>query len=139
MLKSQLLHPEILSALGSAGHGSKVVIGDSNFPFRTHTNPDADLVFLNLAPGKLNAVEVAEVIASAIPIEAAAVMTPADGVDAPIFAEFRSLLGGMELQGFERFAFYDEARSSDVCLVIATGEQRIYANLILTIGVIPPA
>jgi len=27
---------------------------------------------------------------------------------------------------------------SDVALVIATGEQRIYANILLTIGVVPP-
>jgi L-fucose mutarotase len=38
----------------------------------------------------------------------------------------------------ERFAFYDVARSPNVALVIATGEQRIYANILLTIGVVPP-
>ena len=37
-----------------------------------------------------------------------------------------------------RFEFYDAARDSDVALVIATGEQRVYANLLLTIGVVPP-
>jgi L-fucose mutarotase/ribose pyranase (RbsD/FucU family) len=26
----------------------------------------------------------------------------------------------------------------DVALVVATGEQRIYANILLTIGVVPP-
>ena len=34
--------------------------------------------------------------------------------------------------------FYDEASGPDTCLQIATGEQRIYANLLLTIGVVPP-
>ncbi len=31
MLKTQLLHPEILATLGGAGHGSKVLIADGNF------------------------------------------------------------------------------------------------------------
>jgi L-fucose mutarotase/ribose pyranase (RbsD/FucU family) len=30
------------------------------------------------------------------------------------------------------------ARSPDLALVIATGEQRIYATILLTIGVVPP-
>jgi L-fucose mutarotase len=30
------------------------------------------------------------------------------------------------------------ARSQETALVIATGERRIYANILLTIGVVPP-
>jgi len=37
-----------------------------------------------------------------------------------------------------RFDFYDEAKSDDVCCVVATGDQRLYANLLLTIGVRQP-
>jgi L-fucose mutarotase len=37
-----------------------------------------------------------------------------------------------------RFEFYDAARGPNVALVIATGEQRIYANILLTLGVVPP-
>jgi L-fucose mutarotase len=40
--------------------------------------------------------------------------------------------------GGERFNFYDVACESDVALVIATGEQRIYGNILLTIGVVAP-
>ena len=36
---------------------------------------------------------------------------------------------------FGRFEFYDECRTEDLAIVIATGEQRIYANLLLTVGV----
>ena len=43
---------------------------------------------------------------------------------------------GVKLRSLERFKFYEEASSPDVCLTIATGEDRIYANLLLTIGVI---
>ena len=138
MLKTTLLHPEILYALGAAGHGSQVLIADGNYPFATRSNPAADKVFLNLAPGKLTATEVLEVLAAAIPIEAARVMATADGSEPGIWSEFRPLLPGIDLEPLERFAFYDAASTPDVALVIATGEQRVYANLLLTIGVVPP-
>lgn len=137
MLKGRLLHPDILHALASAGHGSKVVIADSNYPFATHSGQNANLVFLNLAPGLVTATQVLEVLASAIPIEAAEVMVPDSGPEPTIFEEFRSVLGNdIELKPHSRFSFYDVARSDDVCLMLATGEQRIYANVILTLGVL---
>jgi RbsD / FucU transport protein family. len=34
MLKTRLLHPEILAALGEAGHGAQVLIADGNYPSR---------------------------------------------------------------------------------------------------------
>ncbi|MBL8119023.1 MAG: RbsD/FucU family protein [Anaerolineae bacterium] len=138
MLTTQLLHPEILEALGGSGHGGKVLIADGNYPFNTRANPGAKRVYLNFTPGKLNAVEVLEVIAAAIPIESADVMTPDSGEEPSIFADFRRILPGIELKTNGRFAFYDLARDSDCCLVIATGEQRIYANILLTIGVVAP-
>lgn len=139
MLKTPLLHPELLRSLASAGHGSQILIADSNYPARTHRYPGSDLVYLNLAPGKLGAVEVLEVLAGAIPIESAAVMFPDDGVEPPIQAEFREVLSDLpELERVERFAFYDRVRESTTALVIATGEQRVYANVLLTIGVVKP-
>jgi len=139
MLKYKLTHPEILAALGSAGHGSMVLIADGNYPFTTGSNPAADIVYLNLTRGSAPVDEVLAIIADAIVVEAAHVMMPADGVEAPIFEDFRTILPeDVELQALERFAFYDAARLPDVALVIATGEQRIYANILLTIGVVPP-
>jgi len=139
MLKYKLTHPQILAALGSAGHGSKVLIADGNYPFSTGANADAAHVYLNLTRGYAPVDEVLAILADAIPIEAAHVMMPADGREAPIFEDFRKYLpAGVELQPLGRFAFYDAARACDVALVIATGEQRIYANILLTIGVVPP-
>jgi L-fucose mutarotase len=137
MLKTTLLQPEILEALGSAGHGAKVLIADGNFPFSTRGKPDAKHVYLNLAPGMLTVTDILKVLVTAIPIEAAEVMQPPTG-EPPIFAEFDAILGGMELKRLGRFEFYDAASANDVALVIASGEQRIYANLLLTIGVVPP-
>jgi L-fucose mutarotase len=138
MLRYKLLHPEILAALGSAGHGSQILIADGNYPFATRSNPHARKVYLNLAPDLLTATDVLAVLADAIPIEAAHVMVPDAGDEPPIFTEFRALLSGMELYILRRFEFYDAASRPDVALVIATGERRIYANLLLTIGVVPP-
>ena len=138
MLKYHLLHPEILRALGEAGHGAQILIADGNYPLATRTNPGARRVYLNLAPDLVKVTDVARVLAGAIPIEAAHVMIPDTGPEPAIFAEFRQQLPGLELQPLERFAFYDAARGPDLALGIATGERRVYANLLLTIGVVPP-
>ena len=148
MLKGNLIHPDILHTLGQAGHGSKILIADGNYPFRTKLGPNAKLVPLNLAPGLLSCTQVLEVLLSAVPIEAAEVMQYATTgpyaleADPDIWNDFRKILAGagyeMELQTIERFQFYKVAGSPDVALTIATGEQRIYANLLLTIGVVKP-
>lgn len=138
MLKQKLIHPEILSALAAAGHGSKVLITDGNFPASTMLGDNADIVYLNLAPGLPTVTQVLDVLLSAIPVEDAAVMVPDDGPEPPIFDEFRKLMPRLELTEFGRFEFYEEASNPDTCLTIVTGEQRIYANLLLTIGVVLP-
>ncbi len=97
MLKYQLLHPEILAALGAAGHGSRVLIADGNYPFATKSSPAARRVYLNLAPDLLKATDVLAVLADAIPVEAAHVMVPDAGEEPAIFAEFRALLPGIAL------------------------------------------
>ncbi|HMF32743.1 MAG TPA: RbsD/FucU family protein [Candidatus Lokiarchaeia archaeon] len=136
MLKTKLLHPEILRALGSAGHGSKVLIADGNYPFTTGSPVTATKVFLNLMPGIPKVTDVLEALASAIPIEAADVMVPDSYARPDIFAEFEALLEGVPLTEHSRFEFYDVVRSPETTLVIATAEQRRYANLLLTIGVV---
>jgi L-fucose mutarotase len=137
MLKQRLIHPDILEALASAGHGSKVLIADGNYPAGTRMGDNAVTVYLNLIPGVVNAIQTLEAVASAIPIEAAEVMTPGSGAEPGIFAEFRRVLGpGIELEALGRYEFYDAAESTDTCLQIVTAEQRLYANLLLTIGVV---
>ena len=148
MLKSQLLHPQILEALGRAGHSSKVLIADGNFPFSTRLGPRATLVNLNLSPGLITATQALEALLTAIPVEAAGVMAAsrtgpyAMATDPPIFGEFAKLLADSgspaKVEQLERFDFYNQASSPDVCLTIATAEQRIYGNLLLTIGVVMP-
>ena len=139
MIIGKLIHPQILKALGSAGHGATILIPDGNYPVATHANPRAERVYLNLAPGIVSVTDVLEAVLSATPIEAAQVMARDDGAEPSIYSDFRRILGDeLELQPLERFAFYDAAKGDSCCLVIATGEQRIYANILLTIGVVPP-
>ncbi|HVT89016.1 MAG TPA: RbsD/FucU family protein [Tepidisphaeraceae bacterium] len=142
MLKGQLIHPHIIAALGKAGHGSKVLISDGNYPHWTKRGPNAEVVYLNLTPGQPTVTDVLKVLVNAISIEAAEVMDYARTGpyalknDPPIWEEFRELLPGLNLTKIERLKFYDAAGTPDICLTIATGEQRIYANLLLTIGVV---
>jgi L-fucose mutarotase len=146
MLKSSLLHPQIVAALARAGHSSKVLVSDGNYPHSTRRGPHAELVYLNLAPGKVTVSEVLAALLSAIVIEAAEVMDYARAgayalpADPPVWADYSRLFAAagqpMTLQPLERFKFYESASSPDVCLTIATGEQQIFANLLLTIGVV---
>lgn len=138
MLTSKLLHPQMLNALGKMGHGSTILIADGNFPFGTHTNPAAEHVYLNLRVGLATVTDVLETLVGTIPVEAAHVMQPGDGSTPPIFAEFEAMLPELSLERVERFAFYDLGRRTECGLVIATGEERIFANILLTIGVVKP-
>ena len=137
MLKTKLLHPEILSALASNGHGARVLIADSNFPFSTCPPLSAKKVFLNFAPGLLVVTDVLSVLKEFIPIETAMVMVPPDGSSQTIHSEFEEILGPeITLKNLKRCEFYEEVKSSDTFLVIATGEERRFANILLVMGVV---
>jgi len=149
MLKTPVLHPGILAVLGRAGHSSKILIADGNYPFATRKNPAAEIIHLNFTPGVLSATEVLKGLLGVINVEKVEVMEPmrsgpyAMAGDPPIFGEFAAIVkqagfSQLELTKTERFAFYDAAESKDVAMVIATGEQRIYGNCLLTIGVVMP-
>lgn len=139
MLYTKLLHPLILRALASAGHGSKILLADGNYPLSTHTSMDAEKVYLNLSPGLLTVTDILTAVLSAVPVEAAQVMQTHDRSEPAILTDFRRLLPELALDGVERFAFYQLAKQDDVALVIASGDQRLYANILLTVGVVPPA
>ncbi len=146
MLKHQLLHPQISAALARAGHSSKVLITDGNFPHWTRRGPNAEVVYLNLAPGFTTVSDVLKVLVTAIPVEKAEAMDYyrtgpyALSSDPEAWSDYRQLLAdtdcGGKLDLLERFKFYKAAEAPDVCLTIATGDQRLYANLLLTIGVV---
>jgi L-fucose mutarotase len=147
MLKIPVSHPEILHALGSAGHLSKVLISDGHYPHGTHPNPRAKIVWANFTPGLLDAVTMLKIVADLVPIEKIEVMEPhRDGPYAmkenpPIWKRFEEILRTHSdfhdpMTPLQKPQFNEQARSDDVCLVIATGEMEIYANILITIGVV---
>jgi L-fucose mutarotase len=139
MLKTELLHPHILAAIAGAGHGSTILIADGNYPAGTRVGENADIVYLNLSPDVPTVTQILETLLTAIEVESATVMMPASGEDAPIFKEFETLLpDNTPMVRLERFEFYEEASTDDLCLIIVSGERRVYANLLLTIGVRRP-
>ena len=137
MLKTKLLHPEMLRVLGSSGHFSRILIADGNYPFISRSGPNATTVYLNLMPGIPKTTDVLEAILESVPIQDAMVMQVPNGEEAPVHGEYRRMLpGGIEFTSLERYAFYEAACSPLTSLVIATGETRRFANLLLSIGVV---
>lgn len=137
MLKTRLLHPEILAALAASGHFSQVLIADGNFPVAGNRGPNARTVHLNLAPGVVDALTVLELLLEMIPVQAATVMEPPADFIPPIHELYRQKLGkAVTWTQMERWAFYEKIASPRTTLMIATGEQRRFANLLLEVGVV---
>ena len=134
MLKTELIHPQIQAALALCGHGSKILIADGNYPLNEKTGR-ANKVYLGLTRGVPTVTQVLEAVLSAVNVEKAEVMVPSEGPEPEIFEEFRQLLDGMELFGLERYDFYKTCmEENSIVLAISTGEQRVFANILLTIG-----
>lgn len=135
MLTTKLIHPQIMTALSKCGHGSKILIADGNYPLAEKSG-NAEKVYLGLVRGLPTVTDVLEALLSVIQVEKAEVMLPEDGSEPEIFGEFRKRLPGLELQGLGRYEFYDACMSENtVVLAVSTGEQRVFANLLITVGV----
>lgn len=138
MLRTGLIHPQILEALGSAGHGSLVLISDGNYPSLTAPYADARRVYLNLRPGMVNVDEILAALIPVLPIERVAVMAPDDGSNPPVQGQLLGMLGPeTAIAHLSRFDFYAATRSQDLALVIVSGDRRWWANLLITIGAQP--
>ena len=145
MLKSKLIHPEISGIIAQAGHSSKILIADGNYPASSAIGPTAKLVSLNLTPGIPTVAQVFNVLLDAIPIEAVNTMGMPDDDpfkldhDPVAWDEYRKILDNQghntELKPIDRWEFYDAVASRDHVLTIQTGDQALWANLLLTVGV----
>lgn len=139
MLKYRLTHPELIGALAGMGHGSRIMLADSNYSVDINAHPNAKRIYLNLAPGIIPVTDVLAVLLDAIPVEAAHHMLMDDGQAPPIAAEFRQMLPAqVALESVARNDFYAAVRDSRTSVIVATGEQRLFANLLLTMGVVHP-
>ena len=139
MLNSSLIHPQILAALAAAGHGSTVLIADANYAHSTGTRPGAPIVHLNLSPGTVTVDQVLAAVIAAIPVERATVMAPDDGSYSPVRDRYAGLLGeGVPVDVAPRADFKAACRGEDLALTVATGDDRYYTNVLLTIGAVIP-
>ncbi|AVP55083.1 L-fucose mutarotase [Clostridium tetani] len=137
MLKIKCLNPQLIMALAHCGHGDKILICDGNYPIDSCTSETTEKVYLQLTHGIPTVTDVLKVLVESINIERAQVMTPGEGEEPTIFNEFREILSNeIQLDELGRFEFYDESKENNIRLAIATGEKRIFANILLTVGVV---
>jgi len=139
MLKTAVIHPTIMEVLGRSGHFAQVVIADGNLPVGAMNGPNSTTVHLNFRPGLLDALTVLEGILEVCPIQGAIVMEKPTAANAVIHDSYKKLLGEVTWEEMERWSFYDKIRNPNTTLIIQTGEQRRFANLILTVGVVKMA
>ena len=137
-----ILSPELLKVLCEMGHGDRIVIADGNFPSESvgksakvircdgHGVPELLDAILKLFPLDVqvsNPVNLMQV-------------TPGDPVETPIWDEYAKIIASYDERGksaigeFERFRFYDEAKTCYA--IVATGEKALYANIMLQKGVV---
>jgi L-fucose mutarotase len=144
MLKHELIHPKINEVLGRAGHHARILIADGNYPASSKKGPNAELVCLNLAPGIVNVAQVLRALLSAAPIDAVNTMgIPHDDPYAqqgepPVWNDYRAVLKAsrtkLKLEPIMKWDFYKAVESPDHVLTIQTGDQSLWANVLLTMG-----
>ncbi len=148
MLKHQLIHPKINAILGESGHSSQILIADGNYPASSTLGPNTALVSLNLSPGLVTVEQVLKALVTAIPIETINTMGMPE--DDPYKSErkpevwdvYRQILKDasidLPLESISRWDFYQAVASPSTVLTIQTGDQALWANLLITIGVRKP-
>ncbi|GEA50523.1 L-fucose mutarotase [Vibrio inusitatus NBRC 102082] len=136
MIKSKIIHPELLGLLANCGHKTKILIADSNYSFVTNSGSNAHVVYLNFMPGMLPATTVLDGILEMINIESTEMMAWPDDFENTIHSEYLVQLGNTPMVLKERQDFYDSVKGDETLVVIATGEQRRFANLLLTVGAV---
>ena len=146
MLNTPLVHPDILRVLATAGHHSKVLIADGNYPATNKRGPRAELISLQLSPGVPTVAQVFAAIVSTVRIDEVHTMgidrddpyAAATPGDPPVWADYRRILSQAgspcELMPIVKWDFYEAVASAYHVLTIQTAETQPWANLLLTLG-----
>ena len=142
MLKGipKIISPELLKTLCEMGHGDEIVIADANFPSETFGKR------VIRADG-LSGDQILNAVLSLIPLDTYVnenlllmqlVESDVGKVNPEIWKTYevtaKSKDDNVRIGRLERFAFYERAKNAYA--IIATGEEAIYANLIIKKGVI---
>ena len=139
MLKeiSKAIGPELLKILCEMGHGDEIVIADGNFPAEA-------LGKRVIRADGIGGIEMLDAILSLIPLDTYSdknfmlmETTPGDPVP-EIWEKYREVAerrdDNVRSAALERFAFYERAKKAYA--IVATGEEAVYANIILKKGVV---
>ena len=133
-----LLGPDLLHILRAMGHGDEIAIVDTNYPAETDGRR---CVRLDGVPGP----RIVDAILSVMPLdefvpEAAWRPEVKGGDDLPVFQEFVAAIRHREpafsLHALDQQLFYERVKACFA--VVASGERRLYGNIILKKGVIRP-
>jgi len=136
-----LLGPDLLHALAAMGHGDELVIADANFPAARVARR---LVRLD----GVDAGRALRAVLTLLPLDtftetpAAVMAVVGDPAQVPpAVREFQAILDQaaghpVRVARLPREAFY--ARAGDAFAVVATGERRLYGNVLVVKGVVPP-
>jgi L-fucose mutarotase len=137
-----LLTPDLLMVLAAMGHGDELVIVDANFPA---VSTAQRLIRLD----GVSATRALQAVLSLLPLDdfvdsPAAVMQVVGSPETvpEVVQEFQRLVNAAEgkeikFSAMERFKFYERSRAAFA--LIATGETRLYGNVILKKGIIRPS
>jgi len=133
-----LLGPELLAILRAMGHGDEIAVVDANYPAETHGKKVVRM-------DGHTASAILEAVLSLLPLDAGeAAFRPCPFEDCdrlePVFADFEAVIGrhepGLRLTPIAGEAFYERVRNAYA--VVASGERRLYGNIVLRKGVIGP-
>lgn len=143
------LSPEILHTLSSMGHGDEIVLADAHFPTSSTAKSSTCGTLEIRADGGASLSELLTAIVKFIPLDQydennAILMDLVDsdkekGVEVKIWKEYQQILNNAEnhqvkLTLIPRFDFYERAKKAYA--IIHSGDDAIYANIILKKGVV---
>lgn len=134
------LDPPLLGALAGTGPGSRILLADANYAHDVNVRPGAPPIFLNLRAGLGRIDELLGLVVAAVPLESATTMRPDDLTEPPVWSRYAEILGAdLPLRSVARNEFYSRACGPKVAFAVASGDERPYASLLLTVGYVPPA
>jgi L-fucose mutarotase len=136
----KILSPELVKTLMEMGHGDTIVLADGNFPSERcgqrvvradgHGVPELLDAILELFP--------LDIKYSEAPFGLMEIVL-GDTIVPIIWDKYKAILDKHystrpNIESIERFEFYERAKNAYA--VIATGEEAVYANILLTKGVV---
>ena len=92
MIKSDIIHPDLLQALALCGHKANILIADANYSILTNSAAQARIVYLNFSPGLIGSVTILQKILGYISVEKATLMASPPEFDNTIAREYRQVL-----------------------------------------------